>query len=112
MSKEIKPVGYRYKNNYQDAYAMSRRKPIGAWDSIEPVYIKEQLQTRVKMTEDEFDEFKDLHESEVIVSNVFDTMLNNGIYEESSLYKRLFTNDDKKTFDNQNEFTRLWRCCD
>ncbi|WP_273713169.1 hypothetical protein [Leuconostoc mesenteroides] len=70
-----------------------------------PLYIAEQLQPRVKMTQDEFDEFHDLFEKDFdlysAITEISDTNLR------TTLYDRLFTGTQNDK-DRQNEFAVLW----
>ena len=57
---EIEPAAWRYKRRDQIVFAVSQTEPSPAWDIVEPLYTKQQLQPRVKMNKNEFDEFKQL----------------------------------------------------
>lgn len=80
-------------------------KPLGLDDKrVFPLYTKEQLQSRVKMTQAEFDEFQKLVEQEYdLYSAIFEIGDTNLC---PNLYDRLFGSVDNKS--KQNEFAVLW----
>lgn len=105
MSEEIKPVAYGFKDREDEDYLCSSKKPsFLEWDIIDPLYTKQQLQPRVKMTQAEFDEFQKLVEQEYdlysAISEIGDINLC------PNLYDRLFGSVDNKS--KQNEFAVLW----
>ncbi|MBU7455698.1 hypothetical protein [Leuconostoc fallax] len=51
---EVEPVAWRYKRNNQNVFAVSQTEPSRDWDVVEPLYTKEQLQPRVKMTKRQY----------------------------------------------------------
>ena len=54
------PVAWRAKNIGYDAYIIYDHKPL-YFDTVELLYTAEQLHPRVKMTQSEFDDFKQLY---------------------------------------------------
>lgn len=99
------PVAYIYKDNDIDNRNVQFGEPSSMWDSVTPLYTKEQLRPRVKMTPAEFDEFHDLFEKDFdlysAITEISDTNLR------TTLYDRLFTGTQKDK-DKQNEFAVLW----
>ena len=99
------PVAYL--NKYLDnSTNITRYKPENQrLFSSKPLYTSEDLQPRVKMTQDEFDEFHDLFEKDFdlysAITEISDTNLR------TTLYDRLFTGTQKDK-DRQNEFAVLW----
>ena len=76
-----------------------------------PLYTAEQLHPRVKMTQDEFDEFKKL--LSVGISTIYEAFdvidSDRGEMDEfEQLYNRLFTNGVNEQVKQQNEFAKLW----
>lgn len=105
MSEEMKPVawltGDLLSSDCHEAEMQGREyqtKPV-------PLYTKEQLQPRMKMTQEEFYEFQKLVEQEYdlysAISEIGDTNLC------PNLYDRLFGSVDNNK-SKQNEFAVLW----
>lgn len=110
MSEEMKPLLYTFRNN-DSGWVVSAIKPDSNWDIIEPLYTKEQLQPRVKMTQAEFNEFNKL--LSVGVSTIYDVFEliseDRGETDEfENLYDRLFENSTSEQAVSQLEFARLW----
>ncbi|CUW06699.1 hypothetical protein [Leuconostoc gasicomitatum] len=106
MSEEIEPVAWLVSQEpLSSVQYVTDEKPLGLDDKrVFPLYTKEQLQSRVKMTQAEFDEFQKLVEQEYdlysAISEIGDTNLC------PNLYDRLFGSVDNKS--KQNEFAVLW----
>ncbi|MBZ6000938.1 hypothetical protein [Leuconostoc gelidum] len=106
MSEEIEPVAWLVSQEpLSSVQYVTDEKPLGLDDKrVFPLYTKEQLQSRVKMTQAEFDEFQKLVEQEYdlysAISEIGDINLC------PNLYDRLFGSVDNKS--KQNEFAVLW----
>lgn len=106
MSEEIKPVAYGFKDREDEDYLCSSKKPsFLEWDIIDPLYTKQQLQPRVKMTQAEFDEFQKVVEKEYDLYSALFEIGNTNL--NLNLYDRLFNNFNN-TKQNQDEFAKLW----
>ncbi|MBZ5958159.1 hypothetical protein [Leuconostoc gasicomitatum] len=102
MSEEIKPVAYRFKNEGIMRYGTDDKYPLGKWDIVEPLYTKQQLQPRVKMTREQAGDFKDLHEQYSLLSNAL-----NSIYEVKHSPMKLWITKGKPR-QNEMMFAKLW----
>lgn len=100
-----KPVAWRKKYSGDKKWRYEETGYIGDWDVVERLYTAEQLHPHVKMTQAEFDEFRDLFEKDFdlysAITEIADTNLR------ITLYDRLFTGKQKDK-DRQNEFAILW----
>ncbi|MCC8439883.1 hypothetical protein CRI85_05985 [Leuconostoc pseudomesenteroides] len=96
------PVAWRYKNVNQKVWCVSQIKPDDrVWGIIEPLYTAEQLQPHVKMTQSEFDEFKQLIEEHGFVLEALQAIYN-GKYK--NLNSKLFNG---RTVESDNEQVKI-----
>lgn len=107
-----KPVAYRFRESNQ-TYSFIDSRFIGANPlQGQPLYTAEQLQQRVKMTQAEFDEFKDLHYRHVIASSALvalDRDYSSEKYLYLNLYNKMYTIiDTQQMRKNEEMFTKLF----
>ncbi|MBZ5998522.1 hypothetical protein [Leuconostoc gasicomitatum] len=108
MSEEMKPVAYIWQTGSGEYLGVSRN--ISTSVNI-PLYTKQQLQPRVKMTQAEFDEFKDLLSVGIgTIYEAFDVISSGRgeLNEFDQLYNRLFTHNVISQSKKQIEFSKLW----
>lgn len=104
----VNPVGYSF-NNFIGDWHISTSKPEPEWDykKVEPLYTRDQLMPRVRFTQAEFDEFKNLFTVTDYASQAIATIISvsNAF---KHLEKRIFSGSVDNRVKNENEFNRLW----
>lgn len=102
------PVAYI---QIKDGKVYSMLRSATSNDEYTPVYTADQLHPRVKMTQEEFDEFKKLLSVGIsTIYEAFDVIDSDRgeMNEFEQLYNRLFTNGVNEQVKQQNEFAKLW----
>lgn len=109
---ELKPVAYMYRDfDSKDddcGPLLQLNEPSPTWDIIEELYTKEQLHPHVKMTQAEFEEWKDLYNGSLMFSEAIEIMDIEWGNNYKNISEKIWVMDGETNIENEAIFARLY----